>query len=39
MEIEEARKSIEDDVPLGEGPFDHEIGACDIEFTTQLEKQ
>jgi hypothetical protein len=26
IEIEEAKKAIEDDTPLGEGPFDQELG-------------
>lgn len=37
-EIEDAKKTIEDDTPLGEGPFDQEFGAGDIGFTTQLER-
>lgn len=28
IELEEAKKAIEDDTPLAEGPFDHEFGCC-----------
>lgn len=38
VEIKDAKKAIEDDMPLGEGPFDQEFGAGDIGFTTQLER-
>lgn len=34
--IEERKKAIEDDTPLGEGPFDQELGARNIEIVMQL---
>jgi hypothetical protein len=36
--IEEAKKAIEDDTPLGEGPFDQYLGGPRLEFTMLLGK-
>jgi hypothetical protein len=36
---EEAKKAIEDDMPLGEGPFDQELGGRKYGFIKELGKQ